>query len=371
MKHKRLWSRILVLALIMMIAVQATTLKTYAEEKTEIQYIWSKDWSQVTASEYEIEFDDSTPERVLSYTLLHTETVDTVISPGEDGKLIYTAHFTNSEFSEQTRTCLNSDDVVISWNFDSDPVPDGWESSASYDWWREDEGVLYFSNWYFYHIYGKPIDSPIITLPENAKLTFWLSGGAETNSDTGNVIIRCNGDIVANSYITGELRNKPVIGDIIRYTADNYWQYYVDLSEYAGKEVRLSFDFEPEGSFFYARIDNIEIHGDAIITTGWQQDSDDKWMYFDENGTPVTGWKKIDEKWYYFDKSGIMQTGWKKSGGKWYYLDPKSGWMVTGWKQISGKWYYFKTSGIMAANEYCKGYWLNSDGTWTYKPKAS
>ena len=66
-----------------------------------------------------------------------------------------------------------------------------------------------------------------------------------------------------------------------------------------------------------------------------------------------------------------MQTGWKKSGGKWYYLDPTSGWMVTGWKQISGKWYYFKTSGIMAANEYCKGYWLNSDGTWTYKPKAS
>lgn len=32
--------------------------------------------------------------------------------------------------------------------------------------------------------------------------------------------------------------------------------------------------------------------------------------------------------------------------------------------------YNFKTSGEMAANEWCKGYWLNKDGSWTYKKKA-
>ncbi|MBR6172029.1 MAG: hypothetical protein IKQ49_02515 [Eubacterium sp.] len=43
----------------------------------------------------------------------------------------------------------------------------------------------------------------------------------------------------------------------------------------------------------------------------------------------------------------------------------------TGWQKQNGKWYYLKPSGAMAANEYCKGYWLNKNGSWTYKPKAS
>ena len=28
-------------------------------------------------------------------------------------------------------------------------------------------------------------------------------------------------------------------------------------------------------------------------------------------------------------------------------------------------------SGSMAANQWCNGYWLNADGTWTYQPRAS
>jgi len=44
--------------------------------------------------------------------------------------------------------------------------------------------------------------------------------------------------------------------------------------------------------------------------------------------------------------------------------------MVTGWKTISGKTYYFKSGGAMAAKEWCSGYWLNADGTWTYPYKA-
>ena len=65
-----------------------------------------------------------------------------------------------------------------------------------------------------------------------------------------------------------------------------------------------------------------------------------------------------------------MQTGWVKSGTKWYYMN-SSGVMQTGWKDIGGKTYYFKSSGVMAAGEYCNGWWLNSDGTWTYKYKAT
>lgn len=42
-----------------------------------------------------------------------------------------------------------------------------------------------------------------------------------------------------------------------------------------------------------------------------------------------------------------------------------------GWKQIGKKWYYLKSDGSMASNEWCKGYWLNKNGTWTYKKKAT
>ena len=107
----------------------------------------------------------------------------------------------------------------------------------------------------------------------------------------------------------------------------------------------------------------------GIISDGWLN-TPKGYIYF-ENGVPVTGWKKIENDWYLFDTDGLMQTGWTKSGGKWYYLIPDSGKMATGWKKISGKWYFFKAGGAMAAKEYCKGYWLNKDGAWTYEYKAS
>lgn len=109
--------------------------------------------------------------------------------------------------------------------------------------------------------------------------------------------------------------------------------------------------------------------GNGVMVTGWKQISG-KWYYMNGSGVMVTGWKKLGGKWYYLDGSGVMATGWKKLGGKWYYLDG-SGAMVTGWKQINGKWYYFKNSGEMAEGEWCGGYWLNQDGTWTYGYKAS
>ncbi len=156
-----------------------------------------------------------------------------------------------------------------------------------------------------------------------------------------------------------------------------------------------------------------DVFGDAVIhfakKSGWLQ-KDSVWLYLDKCGEPVTGWQKITGNWYYFDDEGIMQTGWIKDNGLWYYLSA-SGSMVTnwqniesswyyfgengvmrtdwqmigdfwyyfggngsmraGWQQIKGNWYFLKTNGSMAANEYCNGYWLNSNGTWTYQYKAS
>ena len=82
------------------------------------------------------------------------------------------------------------------------------------------------------------------------------------------------------------------------------------------------------------------------------------------------GWQQINGTWYYFEDTGAMVTGWEQVGGTWYYFKD-SGAMVMGWLEIDGVYYYFKSSGAMAANEYCGGYWLNSNGKWTYTYRAS
>ena len=112
-------------------------------------------------------------------------------------------------------------------------------------------------------------------------------------------------------------------------------------------------------------------HFDAsgYMQTNWLK-LNGTWYYLGSSGAMVTGWNQVGGKWYYFSSSGAMQVGWKKLGGVWYYLD-STGAMVTGWKTIEGKTYYFKENGAMAAKEWCKGWWLNADGTWTYKYKAS
>ena len=112
-------------------------------------------------------------------------------------------------------------------------------------------------------------------------------------------------------------------------------------------------------------------HFDAqgLMQTGWQK-INEKWYYFSASGAMQTGWQKVNGKWYYLNSSGAMQTGWQKVNGKWYYLN-SSGAMQTGWQKINEKWYYFKNSGAMAANEWCGGWWLNANGSWTYPYKAS
>ena len=107
----------------------------------------------------------------------------------------------------------------------------------------------------------------------------------------------------------------------------------------------------------------------GYIETGWKK-NDSKWYYFLTNGKAAKGWKEIDGIWYYFNDDCVMATGWKKVDGKWYYF-LSNGEVVKGWKEINGKWYFFKEDFSMAVKEYCNGYWLDSNGTWTYEARAS
>ena len=86
---------------------------------------------------------------------------------------------------------------------------------------------------------------------------------------------------------------------------------------------------------------------------------------------PSAEWVK--GKWY--NKNGTQTykyTGkWKSDKKGWWYQDTSGWYPKKQWQKIDGKWYYFKADGYMASNEWCKGYWLNKNGSWTYKPKAS
>ena len=107
-----------------------------------------------------------------------------------------------------------------------------------------------------------------------------------------------------------------------------------------------------------------------VLSKDWKK-IDGTWYYFDKSsGKMATGWKEIDGSWYLFNNSGAMLTGWQKSGNDWYYLG-SNGAMVKGWVKDGNNWYYMKSNGAMAAGEWCEGYWLNANGTWTYPHKAT
>ena len=109
----------------------------------------------------------------------------------------------------------------------------------------------------------------------------------------------------------------------------------------------------------------------------WQQTSNGKWYYLDENnnvaknswffvqsdGTMATGWINFGGSWYYLNEDGTMATGWLSNGGKWYYLG-SDGAMKIGWTQVNGNWYYLNSDGSMASNTTIDEYKLDSNGVW-------
>ena len=131
--------------------------------------------------------------------------------------------------------------------------------------------------------------------------------------------------------------------------------------------------FDNNSGAMYSNVALVEIdkvyvlNSSGTLANGWCKIGQ-SWYYCGSDGVAIEGWKKIDGIWYFFFRQhGAMASNcWVKDNGKWYFLD-ESGKMVTGWKQSGEYWYYFKSSGEMAANEYCKGYWLDADGKWSYE----
>ena len=140
---------------------------------------------------------------------------------------------------------------------------------------------------------------------------------------------------------------------------ESWWEYY-------DPETGMGMYYEwrkINGKWYYFEYPNMLQGGEFKI--------EGKYYRFGSSGAMFTGWYQQGPLWKYYKSSGARATNeWVQVNGKWYHFDSK-GYMQTGWQKINNKWYYLKPSGAMAAKEWCGGYWLNADGTWTYKYKAS
>ena len=153
-------------------------------------------------------------------------------------------------------------------------------------------------------------------------------------------------------------------------------------------------EVKPEPKYFSEWVDGKWYDKDGSqtypYTLSWKSNKKGKWVVDTKGWYPKNQWQKIDGVTYFFKADGYMASGewcknywintdgscsntkatWKKDkNGYWF---GNSGWYAKNqWQMIDGKWYYFKADGYMASNEWCKGYWLNKDGSYTYAGKAS
>lgn len=96
----------------------------------------------------------------------------------------------------------------------------------------------------------------------------------------------------------------------------------------------------------------LDFRGNPI--SGWLEQDGNRY-YLDESAGMVTGWAEIDGERFNFDESGVLRKGWLAQPEGLYYLDG-SGNPVTGWQSLSDQTYYFLENGTAATS------WLELDG---------
>ena len=132
--------------------------------------------------------------------------------------------------------------------------------------------------------------------------------------------------------------------------------------------------------------------GDAVPGTGrWKKDKKGWWYDLGHGAYYRKCWQKIDGIWYYFKEDGYMASKewckgyWLDKNGAWTYQrkafwrkDRKGWWYGNGkwyakdqWQKIDGIWYFFDKNGYMVSGEWISGYWLDKSGAWTYQRRAS
>lgn len=125
--------------------------------------------------------------------------------------------------------------------------------------------------------------------------------------------------------------------------------------------------------------------------TGWQQMSDGRVVYFNEQGQMIHGEANINNQWYFFNQQGTVAQKWvtlpdgrkvyydvQLDGGKlngqgmfhglnevpgegMYFFNPDSGALETGLRQVAGKTYYFAPKMVVNKEAQIDGHWYFFD----------
>ena len=254
---------------------------------------------------------------------------------------------------------------------------------------------------------------------ENGNLIAWFDGDNISVEAEDGVVF----SLMSDTY---ELVNQLPAGASMTYesisTSEEEAEYTISVSNPTNEEVKVTFTSQDEESSTITVPANEELqctgNGESIeevkpelkyfsewvngkwydkdgsqtypYTLSWKSNKKGKWVVDSNGWYPKNQWQKIDGVTYFFKADGYMASNewcknywinadgscsnikatWKKDKkGYWFGY---SGWYAKNqWQMIDGYWYYFKSDGYMASNEWCKGYWLNKNGTYTYAGKAS
>ncbi len=219
------------------------------------------------------------------------------------------------------------------------------------------------------------------------------------------VKLDADGNKVGKEYsFSGNLSDcKPVLinGNLIWYVRNYIGIYLYRISVSDMKGGRLSFTPYQSSEWMLYKNSLVWVDKNGDVDTGyrltWKSNNKGKWVeysgkllnskdltYKNEYGNamnaPASQWLRIDKKWYYFTRNGYMahrewingywinpngtwtykhKGSWNYTGKGWMYTDT-SGWKAASWSRIDGKWYYFNTDGIMQTG------WLKSGTIWYY-----
>ncbi len=200
-----------------------------------------------------------------------------------------------------------------------------------------------------------------------------------------------DGSVVTGIYIDdcGDLylylEDGSAASGIVQYKGKTYYAYTKDDDYWKCGKLAVSKNISANGKNYHADASGVctEVKYDS---DGWKSDK----RYYIENGSLVTGWKKISGKWYYFDKNsgektvnterkidgktycfnseGIMQTGWiAKEGGAYYYAKSDGSLVENGWLKTGNVWYYFQSCYMVrgAVKIDGKEHFFKDSGAWT------
>ena len=116
---------------------------------------------------------------------------------------------------------------------------------------------------------------------------------------------------------------------------DSYQYYFDGTGQMVTGEQTIedeTYNFQSDGKMLTGWNDDFLYNEKGFpVTNEYIEIEDDVFVYVDENGQKVTGWKTINGRKHYFFEDGIMATGTTKIDGDKYYLD-EYGVLYTGWQ---------------------------------------